>query len=369
MRGQWIGNYSGTNQGLIIVELDERDDCYFGWAYLFDSRQGYPHSSALIRTPNKEKMQEFDVPVGPIDANPNISPWNHVAKDHPNFSFPKSAKVTVGLDDKSLAIRWVTDIDSTGNALLPKTKAKEPSELVPRIINTWRDFRDYVSDLPTKKYVFRGQMESSVWRLSTLFHRSGRSDLKRLIYQDIPEIYRATINQTSHKFNLGDPDERGAFYALVQHHGFPTPLLDWTYSPFVAAYFAYSELPKKFSSEERRCRIFKFDAEQWKADFAQLVDVVGCQPHFSLINTLALGNPRMVNQQALVALTNVADLESYIRNREQEQGKIYLEAIDLPQSSRAEVIKNLDMMGITAASLFPGIDGVCKYQRERLFAV
>ncbi len=93
----------------------------------------------------------------------------------------------------------------------------------------------------------------------------------------------------------------------------------------------------------------------------------GLRPHFSKLQPLALGNPRLIQQQALAYLTNVDDLESYIRNRETETNKTYLVAIDLPASSRGEVMRDLDMMGITAASLFPGIDGVCKYQKERLF--
>ena len=375
MKGQWIGNYfstdqAQTNMGEIIVEIDEQPDCYLGWAYLFDSREGHPHSSALIKTPNKQLEQEFEVGVGPIDADvAGISSWDNIKSQFPDFQFPSSAKVNANFVGTSLQLKWTTNIGTTGHALLPKSNAEKQSELEVSNVSTWKELKEFVSDLPSRKYIFRGQKFSSKWRLRTHFHRSGRSDLKRLIYQDIPELYRATVNITSHKFNLLNPDERGAFYALVQHHGYPTPLLDWTYSPFVAAFFAFSELSKEIEVSTQCCRIHVFDAQQWSTDFNQLVHVAGVRPHFSIFTPLALGNPRMIPQQALATLTNVDDMESYIRDREQEKSKTYLRAIDLPVESRAEVMKDLDMMGITAASLFPGIDGVCKYQKERLFGL
>ena len=375
MKGQWIGNYFGsdqgqTNLGEIIVELDEQPDCYLGWAYLFDSREGSPHSAALIRTPNKQLEQEFEVGVGPIAMEvAGISPWDKLKSQFPDFQFPSTAKVKSNFVGDSLHLEWTTNIGTTGQALIPKSNAEKQSELVASKVGTWKEFKELVSSFPSRKYIFRGQCQSSAWRLRTHFHRSGRSDLKRLIYEDIYELYKATINITSHKFNFHNPDELGAFYALVQHHGYPTPLLDWTYSPFVAAYFAFSEIPKKMEDSSQHCRIHVFDAQQWNRDFPQLVNVAGARPHFSIMAPLALGNPRMIQQQALVTLTNVDDMESYIRNREQDKGKTYLQAIDLPATSRAEVMKDLDMMGITAASLFPGIDGVCRYQKERLFGL
>ena len=368
MKGHWIGNYSGSNQGQIIVELDEQSDCYLGWAYLFDAQEGYPHSSALIRTPNKQSEQEFEVGVGPINSDvAGIASWEPIKQRLPDFQFPTSATVKMRLVGNSMKIEWTTNIGTVGEALLPKSQADQTSELTVSKIDTWNKFKEYVFGLTHRKYIFRGQRESSSWRLKTLFHRSDRADLKRLIYADIAEIYRATVNVTAHKFDMKDADERGAFYALVQHHGFPTPLLDWTYSPFVAAFFAFSELPKSTPQNDKKCRLFVFDAQQWETDFRPFVHVSGVPPHFSIMTPLALGNPRMVQQQALVTLTNIDDLESYIRNREQEEGQTYLQAIDLPASSRAEVMKDLDMMGITAASLFPGIDGICRYQKERLF--
>ena len=47
--------------------------------------------------------------------------------------------------------------------------------------------------------------------------------------------------------------------------------------------------------------------------------------------------------------------------------KKYLKVIDLPALGRAEAVKELRMIGITAGSLFPGLDGACKQLREQMF--
>lgn len=370
MKGQWIGKYSGSNTGQIIVELDEQPDCYLGWAYLFDLREGWPHSSAFIRTPNKNKEQEFEVGVGPINVNvAGLTNWDSIKSQHPDFTFPSSAKLKVKTKMNTLNIEWKTDIGTTGKTRISKSHAEKNSEIVPSNINSWKEFKEHVSQLPSRKFIFRGQKEAKSWRLRSHFHRSGRADTKRLIYQDIPELFRATVNLTAHKFNLSNADELGAFYALVQHHGYPTPLLDWTYSPYVAAYFAFSEIPKLNEPGAKHCRIHMFDSQKWASDWSQPVQIAGVKPHFSLLEPLALGNPRMIQQQALVTLTNVDDIETYIREKEAEKKTTYLSVVDLPFTARSEVMRDLEMMGVTAASLFPGIDGVCKYQRERLFDV
>ena len=89
--------------------------------------------------------------------------------------------------------------------------------------------------------------------------------------------------------------------------------------------------------------------------------------HMTLLEALATNNPRALPQQSLSAVTNIDDLEQYISELETTHGKSYLTAIDLPAIERRVVMQELALMGITAGSLFPGMDGACAQLKDRFF--
>jgi hypothetical protein len=233
----------------------------------------------------------------------------------------------------------------------------------------WESYKAYVASLEGRRYLFRGQ--NKPWRLCTSFHRAGRANLVRFLTEDIQILHRQLSARTKHVFNLLNPDENGAFFNLVQHHGYPTPLLDWTYSPYVAAFFAYRGISKenvRKTNPEEKVRILVFDQAQWRSDLNQILNVATAGLHVSIGEFMAIENERMIPQQAASMVTNVDDIESYIKSKETDEKK-YLSAIDLPITDRNKVIEELRYMGITAGSMFPGLDGACEELKERNFEI
>lgn len=130
-------------------------------------------------------------------------------------------------------------------------------------IYTWEEFKLEAAAFrrmapPTSPALFRGQANSE-WDLETTLERSGHDEsveqYYRLIFRVKTEIEVATQTEWSNDPSVFDLIESTreydgfsralanlphyAYMAYLRHHGFPSPLLDWSKSPFVAAYFAF----------------------------------------------------------------------------------------------------------------------------------
>lgn len=368
MNGQWLGTYSGSNAGRIIVNLDDRGSHYEGVAYLNENDSSKPSVAAYFRTPDKghqfQIITDGLLPINPSNGLPDS--WGGVEKKFPGIVFPATAQVTGRLDGDKLNLRWVTNLRTFGNCQLPKSNADKPSNLI-ALVQDWRQFKDYVASLEGRRFLFRGQ--NGPWRLRTSFHRTGRANLQRFLNEDIQTLHKHLSARTKHVFNLEIPNENGAFFNLVQHHGYPTPLLDWTYSPYVAAFFAYRGIASQRAKNEKdsdKVRIYVFDQAKWKSDLNQLYNLAPSDLHLSISEFIAIENERMIPQQAASTVTNIDDIETYILSK-QKNGQQYLWAIDLPVNERKKVVQELGYMGLTAGSLFPGLDGACEELRERNF--
>jgi hypothetical protein len=368
VRGQWIGPFKGTNEGVAVVELDDMGDHYEGSAVAFSNNPALPSIWTFVRTPNKDAKFDLNVIVKPIDQQSSkIVEWDNLKDRYPGVTLSPDLNISWEFTADELNLSWKTPIGTNGTAKLLRSRATSPSNYVAQEnIKTWSAFKEFTVSLEPNRFVFRGQ-ESKNWRLVTHFHRSGRFDLLKFVNRDIPQLHAHLSSLTTHHFDLDHPLQNAAFYSLVQHHGYPTPLLDWTYSPYIAAFFAFRKIHKKDQKPEEFARVLVFDYGSWTHDQSGLYAISTVPPHFTFLSPLSINNPRMVPQQAISSVTNVDDIESFIQWQEKRMAKSYLSVIDLPASERAQIMQELAMMGITAGSLFPGLDGACEQLKERNF--
>jgi hypothetical protein len=157
----------------------------------------------------------------------------------------------------------------------------------------------------------------------------------------------------------------------MQHHWAPTRLLDWSYSPYVAAYFAVNQEPDADGAlwMVHGASLLQGMIEKAKAEGRPQGYLLNQAFHYGvpelkreLFITEARRPPaRMVAQQGLYTLANhvLADHGAILgRCLHNDQECTRLAKITIPARAKAEFMRYLNFMNVNARSLFPGVDGL-----------
>lgn len=369
LSGQWLGFSNGEPVGRVVADIEKRDGIQRVWAYLFPKQAGLPATVGIFEI--EDEKDEFSVKgeIAPfLPQTGLVLNEADLAQILPGVEHSREASFDVHIASSSkILVSWKTPVGTHGTVELVRSDPGSHSKLAADTsVKSWDDFRRKVSQFPFSEYIFRGQRNP--YPLQTSFHRTKRKNLHFYLQNDVPALHRSLTGKTDHLFDLDRPQQMGAFLNLAQHHGFPTPLLDWTYSPFVAAWFAYREVVDKgeVKNQDEVIRIFCLNKKVFSR-FSQFQNLTYSPPHLSILEALAIENSRAIPQQGLLTLTNVHDIERHVMELAKDAGEPFLTAFDLPKAEAPQAINELAMMGITRSTMFPSVESICLDMRDRLY--
>ncbi|MBU1207294.1 MAG: FRG domain-containing protein [Proteobacteria bacterium] len=251
-------------------------------------------------------------------------------------------------------------------------------------INSWSDFENQIFMLfgtgdsrkgtitRSSAALFRGQSDSE-WHLESTLERYVNSNKIPITqyYQIIHNAKSRIENKNIGKWNIptisdyeeylktstsGIADSEYRDYMVVlRHHGFPSPLLDWTFSSDVAAFFAF---------RNRR------------ADKVAIFVYIECifpgksgrsyEPNIAIFDSpLKATTSRHLKQQSAYTICSMKDSknQSYYSSHENvfirnERDQDLLWKFILPASERLGVLKHLNTKGINAYALFDSTESL-----------
>jgi hypothetical protein len=259
-----------------------------------------------------------------------------------------------------------------------------------RHARNWRDLMRLQEAFARQgqKWIFRGQ-SSDKWGLATSLERTVRRFNRAGI--SISTIEGGLLRQFQRRAHhyLPEIPPKAAWLewlALMQHHGAPTRLMDWTYSFYVALFFALEEA-------NGRCAIWALDldwvdrrleerlpADAWRQisthdrnlENHKTFQQVFARPAGDRIPLVCAVNPFRLNQRLSIQQGVFLCAGDISKTFEQNLSAMFPAGqakrsllkcvITLDRRAMQDVIQRLICMNMTRTSLFPGLDGFARSQ-------
>ena len=235
-------------------------------------------------------------------------------------------------------------------------------------LTNWKYFPDLINNkfLEYSGYIYRGQREQS-WSLEPTLDRLVREldktkekDIQDRLLYEFRLATRGRLNQDRNKIESSDE-----WWAIGQHYGLATPLLDWTWSPYVAAFFAFHE----DGGNDEHVAVWALHEHSIKEKWGKSCDMENKDKNESLyvFNPEMDENIRLINQAGLFTRAPLlTPVEKWIKQHFKGSNKSILTKIIIPKKDREKALIALNRMRINYLTLFPDLGGSSKHCRLRL---
>lgn len=226
------------------------------------------------------------------------------------------------------------------------------------------------------RFAFRG-LSNADYKLETTLIRLG-GDYSRLEHHLL-----RNFSKYAHQ-SVVEKDSIWHWLSIAQHHGLPTRLLDWTYSPYIAMHFATANIDK-----------FALDGVIWAVNYVKLNEVLPevlrhelskeganvltvkllmehvcsfkdldslSKQDFVLFIEPPSIDDRFINQFAFFSISSNPRLvlDEWLLQYPEMWQKIII-----PKELKWEIRDKLDQANITERVLFPGLDGLSQWLKRQ----
>lgn len=252
----------------------------------------------------------------------------------------------------------------------------------PETIGSWREFDDAVATASAQRLeasrvhsalVFRGLARATYPNVSSLARLGAEAPgLERHLVRN--------FRKYAHRERPGPAV--WDWLSLAQHHGLPTRLLDWTFSPLVAAHFAtatsaehdaivwavdceraHQLLPSDLARALRGegATVFTTELLHQHAPTLEAFDALSDQAPFALFFEPPSLDDRIINQSAVFSALSdaAASMEDWLRTHTD-----LWHAWRITVEGKAEIRARLDQANVTERVLMPGLDGLAAWLRR-----
>lgn len=208
-------------------------------------------------------------------------------------------------------------------------------------ITSFKELHEALSEYKGySQWIFRGHSDPS-WKLIP--------KIGRPLYSKSQEVKNFEAwKRRAAEFIANNSMNDWSWLAIAQHHGLATRLLDWSYNPLVAAYFAVSE------QNDLDAKLFCYKCLwEYKEEHGSSPFKITSTAKFKPIGVA----PRISRQGGVftVSATPKKQIHELLAPNEK------LVTLTIKAAYRNELLEELNFYNINQASLFPDLDGLSKH--------